>query len=131
MNPPVHGLILFAHGAREPAWAQPFEDVARRAAELAPHAHVRLAFLELMQPDLRAAATDLAIQGCTQVAVVPVFLGTGSHLRRDLPALVDAIRAEHTAVQWQLGPAIGEHPAVIEAIALAASGFVGTGGNSD
>jgi sirohydrochlorin ferrochelatase len=26
---------------------------------------------------------------------VPLFLGTGGHLRRDLPPLVDALRAAH------------------------------------
>ena len=27
------GLLLFAHGARDPAWARPFEAIARRVRE--------------------------------------------------------------------------------------------------
>ena len=30
-----HGLILFAHGARDPRWAEPFEAVAARVRERA------------------------------------------------------------------------------------------------
>ena len=80
-------LILFAHGARDPRWREPFDRLhalvsARRAGPVA------LAFLEMMQPDLTEAARQLAHSGATSAMVVPVFLGTGGHLRQDLPALV-------------------------------------------
>ena len=54
------GLILFAHGARDGRWAEPFERLRDRVADAAPHARVVLAFLELMVPDLDAAATGRA-----------------------------------------------------------------------
>ena len=53
------GLILLAHGARDPSWAAPFQAVAARVSERAPDADVRLAFLELMAPNLADAAVDL------------------------------------------------------------------------
>ena len=31
-----NGLLLFAHGARDPNWARPFEEVARRIRDRAP-----------------------------------------------------------------------------------------------
>ena len=58
------GVLLFAHGARDAAWAAPFEAVLARVRELRPEAQVALAFLELMQPDLAAAASRLVQHGC-------------------------------------------------------------------
>jgi sirohydrochlorin cobaltochelatase len=41
-------------------------------------------------------------------------------VRRDLPLLVQQLRERHPSVQWSLHDAIGEHPDVIDAMALAA-----------
>ena len=117
------GLLLLAHGARDPAWAAPFEAVAQRVRERAPAAAVRLAFLELMAPGLAQAADDLAALGCRRVDVVPVFLGVGGHVRRDVPAQVEALRIAHPQITFTLHEAVGETPRVIAAIADAALAF--------
>lgn len=111
------GILLFAHGARDPAWAGPFEAVAARVRADTPDAHVLLAFLEFMTPSLAEAGTKLAAAGCTQVSIVPLFLGAGGHVRKDLPRLVEALGESHPGVTWQLHPAVGEAPAVIAAMA--------------
>jgi len=115
------GLILFAHGARDPAWAAPFEAVAAQVRRLRPAAEVRLAFLELMAPSLPEAGAALAAVGCAQVAVLPLFLGAGGHVRKDLPLLVDALRTAHPGMTFQLHSAVGEDEGVIAAMAAAAT----------
>ena len=116
----MHGILLFAHGARDPDWVRPFEATARRLRALAPDAAVELAFLEFMSPDLREAGERLAGLGCTEVDVVPLFLGAGGHVRKDLPALLGELAARHPQVQWRLQPAVGETQALIEAMAQSA-----------
>lgn len=111
------GILLFAHGARDPLWARPFEAVAERLRHKAPGTPVALAFLEFMAPDLPTAGRALAAQACERVAIVPLFLGAGGHVRKDLPLLVDALRAAHPQVDWRLAPAVGEHADVIGAMA--------------
>ncbi|MFM7849963.1 MAG: sirohydrochlorin chelatase [Rubrivivax sp.] len=113
----THALILFAHGARDPQWSQPFERVAEQVRALHPGTMVRLAFLEFMPPTLAQAGAEVAQAGATSVSVVPMFLGAGGHVRRDLPALLQALQQQHPQVRWSLRPAIGEAPAVIEAMA--------------
>jgi len=115
------GLLLFAHGARDAAWGAPFEAVLARVRAQRPELQVALAFLELMEPDLARAAAQLVQRGCRQVDVVPLFLGTGGHVRRDVPQLLDGLRSEHAGTRWTLHEPIGEHPDVIEAIARAAA----------
>jgi sirohydrochlorin cobaltochelatase len=114
------GLILFAHGARDPRWAAPFEAVAQRLRAQRPAALVRLAYLEVMAPDLVGAGAELAALGCTQIDVMPMFLGAGGHVRKDLPLLMERLRAAHPAVVWRLHTAIGEIDSVTRAMADAA-----------
>ena len=116
----TRAIVLFAHGARDPRWADPFEAVAARVRAAAPDCRVALAFLELMAPTLGDAAAALVASGAIRVDIVPLFLGTGGHLRRDLPPLVEGLRAGHPGVAIRLHAAIGEHAAVVEAMAAAA-----------
>jgi sirohydrochlorin cobaltochelatase len=117
---PTAGLLLFAHGARDPNWALPFIDVARRIRAARPGLAVALAYLEFMAPSLPEAGEQLARQGCDRVDVVPLFLGAGGHVRKDLPALLEQLAARHPTVAWQLQPAIGEIDSVVQAMADAA-----------
>jgi sirohydrochlorin cobaltochelatase len=116
----MNAIVLFAHGARDPRWAEPFEAVAAQVRAARPDVPVALAFLELMAPTLAEAVDQLAAAGATAVAIVPLFLGTGGHVRQDLPALVDALRRAHPALSLRLHPAIGEHASVVAAMARAA-----------
>ena len=114
------GLLLFAHGARDPQWALPFEAVAARCAAARGTGRVALAFLEFMTPGLVAGGTQLVAQGCTAVDVVPLFLGAGGHVRKDIPLLMAQLAAAHPQVQFTLRRAIGEAAAVIDAMAAVA-----------
>ena len=77
-------------------------------------------FWSSWSPALHAAGERLAALGCERVDVVPLFLGAGGHVRKDLPVLLQALKDRHPSVQWQLHQAIGEVDSVIEAMAEAA-----------
>jgi sirohydrochlorin cobaltochelatase len=111
------GLILFAHGARDPRWAEPFEAIAAAVRARSTEIDVRLAFLELMAPDLPAVADAMVAGGITRIDILPLFLGTGGHLRRDLPPLVNDIASRYPTVLVSLHPAAGEAPTLIAAMA--------------
>jgi len=110
-------VILLAHGARDPRWAEPFQRVAERVRGAAPSLRIELAYLEGLQPDLATAAHRLASEGAQSIRVVPLFFGRGGHLREDVPALIEQISAALRGVSIELGEAAGEDAQVIDAIA--------------
>ncbi len=111
------GIVLFAHGSRDPGWAAPFERLAARVRERRPEADVAIAYLELMPPTLEEAVAALVGRGARDVTVVPVFLAPGGHVRRDLPLMVDALRARHPKLALRVLPTLGEADAMIDAMA--------------
>ncbi|KAI3598708.1 Sirohydrochlorin cobaltochelatase CbiX(small) [Cupriavidus necator H850] len=117
MTAPTRALVLFAHGARDARWREPFDRLQQKVAAALPGCEVRLAFLELMTPALPDALADLAARGVSDATVVPVFLGQGGHLRRDLPALLDQCRQTHPGLRIHCATAAGEADAVLEAMA--------------
>jgi sirohydrochlorin cobaltochelatase len=110
-------LILFAHGARAASWALPFQRLRELTAAQRPDVAVSLAFLELMTPSLPDEAAALVARGVREITIVPIFLGQGGHLLRDLPLLVEGLRAAHPEVAFSTVPAVGEDPAVLAAMA--------------
>ncbi|MBL8468735.1 sirohydrochlorin chelatase [Methyloversatilis discipulorum] len=107
-----HGLILFGHGSRDPEWARPLREVAAQVAAGDAAPQVELAFLEFLEPTLEQACDRLAAAGITRIAVLPMFIAQSGHVRRDLPAQLDAVRARHPSLRIDLATAVGEDPRV-------------------
>jgi sirohydrochlorin cobaltochelatase len=110
------GLILLTHGARDPRWREPFDRLVERVRAKRPELAVRLAFLELMTPDLLLAAEELIASGCDALLIVPIFFGQGGHVREDVPALVDVLRQRWTGVAVSVSRTAGDDSAVVEAL---------------
>jgi sirohydrochlorin cobaltochelatase len=110
-------IILFAHGARDPRWAEPFLRVAERVRAAAPDLPFEVAYLEHLEPNLAAAARHLAQGGAKSIRVVPLFIGRGGHLRVEVPRLVAEVVAALPGIAIDLALPAGDDDAVIEALA--------------
>ena len=121
---PYSGVILFAHGSRDPLWRLPIDAVAERVRALQPNLPVAVAFLELTAPDLPSTVEVLMKQGVNHLRIVPMFLGVGRHAREDLPDLVQGLTEAYPQMSFELLPAIGEHPAMTALMAEIAVGSV-------
>ena len=113
----MNGILLFAHGSRDPYWHRPMLAVAERIAQQSPDTAVRCAYLELTPPTLAEAASELIAQGVTRLTVLPLFLGMGKHAREDLPQLLHELRAAYPHIRIDCQPAVGEQSAMIELLA--------------
>ena len=109
--------ILFAHGARNPDWAQPILAIRDVMRVRRPEARVEAAFLEFIAPQLPETLDALAAGGFREIVIVPIFMAQSGHTKRDLPALLDAARARHDGLTITVATPIGEAASVVAAIA--------------
>jgi sirohydrochlorin cobaltochelatase len=113
----TRGIVLFAHGSRDPQWHRPMQAVAQRVLENSTDLAVECAYLELSTPDLPTACQSLIARGVQTITIIPMFLGVGKHAREDLPVLVEALRANHPDTHFELRGAVGEDPRLIALLA--------------
>ena len=113
----MRASVLFAHGSRDPLWHRPMQAVAQRVERRLPSARVTCAYLELSSPSLDDAVQQLVDEGCTQVRVVPMFLGVGKHVREDLPKMLQSLIDQHPLIEFEPLPAVGEHPELLNLMA--------------
>ena len=111
-----HGIVLFAHGSRDPLWSKPIEAIAQAVAKASTAYEVRCAYLELMPPNLEDVVAELATLGIDHIRIAPMFLGVGKHAREDLPEIANALQKIYPNIQFDLMPPIGEHPELIASI---------------
>ena len=109
-------LVLFAHGARDPEWAVPFRRIQRLVAACCPDVAVELTFLEIMPPSLTETVSGLVAAGIKRIAIAPLFMAQGGHLKHDLPRLAAQLEAQHPGLRLRLLPAVGEAEEVLLAI---------------
>jgi sirohydrochlorin cobaltochelatase len=110
-------IILFGHGSRDALWHLPIQAVAERIRSTSPNTTVTCAYLELTEPSLSDAAATLINAGVSDITILPMFLGVGRHAREDLPALIAELKQHHPNTVFQVQPAVGENPAVLDLLA--------------
>jgi sirohydrochlorin cobaltochelatase len=113
----MHGIVLFAHGARDPEWARPFEAIRDIVRARRPEFPVELAFLDFMTPGLGEAVESLVGKGVAAITIFPLFMAPGGHIRNDLPRIAGELRRAHPGIPIAVQTAVGEAPELLEAIA--------------
>ena len=116
LSPKHSALVLFAHGARDTQWSEPFRAIRQAVATRRTDLTVELAFLELMQPALGDCVAQLVRDGHTRITVAPLFLAQGGHLKKDLPRLLKDLGTRHPAADITVLAPIGEVTELLNAI---------------
>ncbi|MFI6846730.1 sirohydrochlorin chelatase [Kitasatospora sp. NPDC050467] len=111
-------LLAVAHGSRDPAGVATTRALLERVRAQRPGLDVRCCFLDLATPSLPQALARL--RDDRSAVLVPLLLGTGYHLRVDIPGALAAARPPHV----RLAPALGPDPLLAAVLAdrLAESG---------
>ena len=111
------GIILFGHGSRSAEYVRPFERIQAAMCGREPQVPVELGFLELTRPGLLESIECLVGRGVDHIVIVPIFIGPGRHVLKDLPQLAGDAMDRHPGLDIVLAAPVGEVPEVIEAMA--------------
>lgn len=115
----MKSLIIAAHGSRK---AESNLEVKKLAETLAKKLgpvcdRVVPAFLQLADPLLADQLDALVSEGSKNIIVFPFFIGSGSHILRDIPELVEKARQQYPKVRFDLTRHLGGLDTVADLIA--------------
>lgn len=114
--------ILLAHGSSDPHWLAPFDHLLAniRQQVSGDTQWVQLAYMELAEPSIEQQVEHLRELGAQHIHIRPLFFAAGRHLRKDVPAMIDALqqslREQGHHIEIELHSPIGLEPEVAHAI---------------
>ncbi len=142
-------LLAVAHGTNDPHGIATLEALLERVRFLRPGVETSLSFVSVAYPRVAEELTRLLSEGVTELVVLPLLLGSGYHLRHDIPEAL-RIAAQHPGVKAARvypAAALGPDPLLASAmqdrlsaargtmfgmqIVLAAAGSVDRAANAD
>jgi sirohydrochlorin cobaltochelatase len=115
LNP---ALLIAGHGTRDAAGVAAFAALTERVARLnADRMPVAGGFIELSEPPLKDAVSDLAAGGHRDLVAVPLMLSAAGHSKGDVPAALARETARHPGLRVRYGRPLGPHPVLLNLMA--------------
>jgi sirohydrochlorin ferrochelatase len=87
-------IVLMAHGTPTPEANVPIYEIASQVKQKL-NKPVRVAFMECNEPTIAESIDTFAIQGFETIINMPYFLHLGSHVREDLPQIVQDAKSRY------------------------------------
>jgi len=110
------GIILLGHGSRREEANDEIRQLAGMIQEGDKNGCYKVAFLSFASPGLTDAAEELIEEGVNNIIVVPIFLVTGNHIKRDIPSKLLLLKTSYPKVNFIMAKHFGTHPALIEIV---------------
>ena len=116
-EPAQSATILLAHGSTDENWLAPFRKMHDDILQQTQGQRVELAYMELAEPSLKQMIATLVSEGITRIEILPLFFAAGRHLRKDVPAMLEDIKAESAIpLTLNLHTPVGLEPEISTAI---------------
>ena len=106
----MKALILLSHGSRRSESNDEMKSLAARIRALPENTftHVACAFQQFAAPTFQEVIKDLMGRGVHTIVVLPLFLASGSHVRIDVPEMIDAATSKYPELSIAVRPHLGQ-----------------------
>jgi sirohydrochlorin ferrochelatase len=105
----MKALLIAAHGSRRQESNEEILGLARQIEAIAAgqFGAVRAAFLQFTAPSIHSQIDALVESGARSIVVFPFFISSGSHVRVDIPRLLQEARGRHPQIAFTITPHLG------------------------
>lgn len=87
------GILIVGHGSREASSGLEFETFVREYAQTRPEFSIRIAYVELAEPDLKTSLREFA-KTHSKILILPLFLFASNHVKNDIPLILSDLKSE-------------------------------------
>lgn len=112
----ARAVLIVDHGSRRPEANEQLDALVEQVRKRLPGHIVSGAHLDLAPPTVADAIDACAAAGAAEIVIHPFFLAPGRHSAEDLPRLAREGAARHPRVSIRVGPLLGLHPNVVDAV---------------
>lgn len=102
-------LLIVAHGSRKQESNQEVMSLATELEKIAGNHYccVQHAFIQFGNPLFQARVEELVKMGVREIKVLPYFIAAGSHVRQDIPELLQMVENTYPDIRFRLMKHLG------------------------
>jgi len=108
-----YGIVLAAHGSRDPAAIQEVEALLAQMRKRAPERTIRHGFLEFAVPTIDEGVKAAIEAGTDRVVMLPALLLGASHAKNDMPGELALLKRQFPSVEFHYGAPMDLHPLLL------------------
>lgn len=110
------GLLVIAHGSRDPRHVATVTALCARARSLRPGVRVEVGFLDFDAPSVERALARLWSRGAREVVALPLLLTRAFHAKSDVPAVLREATARLPGIALRQARVLGPSPLLTAAL---------------
>lgn len=113
----MDGVLYIGHGSRSKKGADEAKKFLEQIIEKVPVPIQEISFLELAAPSIEEGFERCVMRGATSIAVVPLFLLTAGHVKKDIPEIIKKLAGKYPEIKIDLKDALGVQKPIIDCMA--------------
>ena len=110
----MNAIILVSHGSKSNAAYAEVIELGRLLKQKALPDLFETAFLEINDPSIPVAISQMVQKGATRILLVLNFLNSGRHVLEHIPEIVDKSKSKYPNVQIRMTNCIGQQDKMID-----------------
>ncbi len=107
-------VLLIGHGTRICTGVAEFNTLAKNLQIALPDRVCMASFLEMVDPTIPHSLDILYKKGFRSITALPAFLMAASHIKKEIPALIQGFQAKHPELKIIVGKELGINANLIE-----------------
>jgi sirohydrochlorin ferrochelatase len=108
----MRALLFVCHGTRLKKGRMEAEEFVKKSMHSVEVPIKEICFLELAEPSISQGFKTCVQNGATSISVVPVFLLSANHIKKDIPRELQFLQTQHPEIEVKYGRAFGVHEAL-------------------
>lgn len=104
----AQAIIIIDHGSKSITATEEFDFIVNTVKKKYINDHVYGAHMEINSPSLGEIVKQLANTQIKNILVVPYFLFNGRHIIRDIPQMIEELKAQYPAINFKMAGPIGK-----------------------
>ena len=113
----MRAILYVGHGTRSKKGADEAKQFLERVIQEVKSEIQEISFLELTEPFINEGFTRCVERGATSICVVPVFLLSAGHIKKDIPEALEPLKERFPNIPVEMADPFGVREDLLDALA--------------
>jgi len=110
----MHAILYVGHGTRSKKGAEEAKRFLQKVMDEVKEPIQEISFLELTEPSIEEGFVRCIERGATSITVVPLFLLTAGHIKKDIPETLGLLQERHPHIAVTVADPFGVQDVILD-----------------